>query len=233
MFPCRLVAVCGSLAVAFLGPSLLEPAQVAALQEPALQEPTVQEPTVQDPTQQVDANVERRASTLVVSSPEEGLRAAVAVGYTPAVWRDHYDAQVDHLEGVYMRLGTGWWTTFDTASAIDLAGVRIAPGSYFLGLRCGPGTAFSLLLFDSTKAMQAHLLPATTALYRGDARPDFEVPMTFARGSLATSAARLAIDLTGSAKDRTSARLSIRWGKHELSAPLTLQLLDVVDTTGK
>lgn len=177
--------------------------------------------------------MERRASTLVVSSPEEGLRAAVAVDYTPSVWRGHYDAQIEHLEGGYTRLGTGWWTTFDTASAIDLGGVRIAPGSYFLGMRIGSGMAFSLLLFDSTKAMQAHLLPTTTALYRGDAKPDFQVPMTFARGGLATSAARLAIELIGSAKDRTSARLSIRWGKHELSAPVTLDLLDVADTKGK
>jgi len=105
--------------------------------------------------------------------------------------------------------------------------VRIAPGSYFLGLRVGPGAAFSLLLFDGTKAMQAHLLPATTALYRGDAKPEYTVPMTFARGKLAAAAARLEIELTGSATDRTSARLSIRWGKHELSAPLALRLLDV------
>lgn len=196
---------------------------------PALEGPASASPP-QDPLQQLEANVERRGSTLVVSSPEEGLRAAVAVGYAPAVWRDAYDAQLGQLEGAYTRLGTGWWTTFDTASAIELGGVRIAPGSYFLALRGGPGAAFSLLLFDGTKAMQAHLLPATTALYRGDAKPEYTVPMTFARGTLAAAAARLEIELTGSAADRTSARLSIRWGKHELSAPLTLRLLDVAGT---
>lgn len=199
---------------------------------PVLQEPTAASAS-QDPQQQLEANVERRASTLVVSSPEEGLRAAVAVGYAPSVWRDAYDAQLGQLEGTYTRLGTGWWTTFDTASAIELGGVRIAPGSYFLGLRVGPSAAFSLLLFDSTKAMQAHLLPATSALYRGDAKPEYAVPMTFSRGALADAATRLAIELTGSATDRTSARLSIRWGKHELSAPVALHLLDVAGARGK
>lgn len=196
--------------------------------------PTPQEPSAapgaQSPAPQI-TNGERRETTLVVAAPEGGLRAAVSIGYGQPVWRADYEEALDGRGANYTSLGTGWWTTLDTIGPIELGGVRVEPGSYFLGLKPDAGPAFSLLLFDGAQTMQARLLPQTTALYRGDAKPRFQVPMTFARGQLAKSADRLEIELVGSPTDRGAVRLSIRWGKHELTAPVVL--LDVAATKGK
>ena len=103
--------------------------------------------------------------------------------------------------------------------AIEIAGTRLAPGTYYLGIAVAKDGAFSLLLFDSKKAMTARLLPFTTALYTGEAKPDVRAPLALAKDSL-PDAALLAIEITADAKDPASGRFTIRWSKHELSAPV-------------
>lgn len=186
------------------------------------------------PAQRVvgDADTARKASTVVVASDTHETRAAVSISYSQPVWRENYDAMMDHITGNYIRLGNGWWTTFDTIGVLEIAGVRVEPGSYFVGLAVGPDAAFSLLLFDSRKTMQAGVLPASSALYRGEVKPDVKTPLVFAKGSLADTVPKLEIDITNSAKDPAAARLSLRWGKHELSAPVTLHLAKPAEDRG-
>ena len=119
----------------------------------------------------------------------------------------------------------------DTIGTIEIGGVRVAPGSYFVGLARAADGTFSLLLFDSRKAMQLRLLPYTTALYRGEAKPDFTAPLTFGKGVLAASVPKLEIELTNVPTDRGAGRLAIRWGKHELAAPVKLELAEDGDAT--
>lgn len=166
----------------------------------------------------------RKASTVVVQSKDATTEAAVSVSFSQPVWRSGYDELLPQLTGAYTRLGNGWWTTFDSIGALELGGVRIAAGSYFVGLARAADGAFSLLLFDSRKAMQARLLPYTTALYRGEVAAEFTVPLTFANNGLAASEPKLELELVTGPDDPARGRLSIRRGKHELSAPLRLEL---------
>ena len=131
----------------------------------------------------------------------------------------------------YTRLGNGWWTTFDTVGALELGGTKIEAGSYYVGLAVGKEGAFSLLLFDSKQAMKAGLLPGTTALYTGEAKAETKAPLTFAKDSLKEAVVKLEIEITADKKDPANGKFSIRWGKHELSAPVKFHLAAAKDAT--
>ncbi|MBL8844112.1 MAG: hypothetical protein JNL90_21485 [Planctomycetes bacterium] len=179
------------------------------------------------PAQQVTGghDHDRRSSSVFVSSEQFETLAAVSIGWGAAPWRDGYDATIDVLRGShYSRLGNGWWTTFDTIGAVEVGGARIEAGSWYLGLAVDAEGAFRLLFYDSARAMKARLLPGTTALYTGEVKPAASAPLAFARDSLKEPATLLSIEITAEKQAPTTGKLSIRWGKHELSAPVVLHL---------
>lgn len=173
----------------------------------------------------VRGDADRKASSVFVFSDSMETLAGVSIGYGQAIWRDGYDGMLEQLKGSnYSRLGTGGWTTLDTIGALDIGGTRIEAGSYYLGLAVDKDGAFSLLVFDSTQTMKAGLLPSTTALYRGEAKAMTKAPVTLARGSLKDVVTRLEIEITADENKPATGKLSIRWGKHELSAPVAFHL---------
>jgi hypothetical protein len=176
-------------------------------------------------------NPDRRASTVIVST-DNGALAGASISYSQAEWRDSHESMLEQLRGgLYMRLGKGWWTTFDTIGTLEIGGTKIDAGSYYLGLAVGEDGAFRLLLFDSKQTMKSGLLPATTALYRGEVKPEITAPLTFAKNSLKEVVARLEIEITADKNDPANGRFSIRWGKHEASAPVKFHFAGARDAT--
>ena len=174
---------------------------------------------------------DRKASTVFVFTDSSAL-AGASISYSPADWRDSYEGMLEKLRGShYTRLGKNWWTTFDTVGTLEIGGTKIDAGSYYLGLAVGEDGAFSLLLFDSRQTMKTGLLPSTTALYRGDAKAEFTAPLTFARNSLKDVVAKMEIEITADKNDPASGRFSVRWGKHELSAPVRFHFAGAKDAT--
>ena len=112
-----------------------------------------------------------------------------------------------------------------------IGGTKIDAGSYYLGLAVGEDRAFRLLLFDSKQTMKSGLLPATTALYRGEGKPEFTAPLTLAKNSLKEVVARLEIEITADKNDPATGRFSIRWGRHEASAAVRFHFAGAKDAT--
>jgi len=179
------------------------------------------------PAQQVNGgpDPDRKASTLSVSTANFEVLAAVSISYSQPTWQDSYNGMLDGLKGSnYSRLGKGWWTTLDTVGLVEIGGTKIEAGSYYLGLAVGKDGAFSLLLFDSRQTMKKGLLPGSTPLYRGDASAEIKAPLTLAKDSLKEVVVKMEIEMTVDKQDPSSGKLSIRWGKHELSAPVKFDL---------
>ena len=168
---------------------------------------------------------DRRASTVSVSSESTGTLAAVSISYSAPRWQETYDEVLRNLQASnYTRLGKGWWTTFDTVRALEIGGTKIEAGSYYLGLSVNKDGAFTLLIFDSKQTMKAGLLPGTTALYTGEAKADSRAPLSLAKDALKETVVSMEIEISMDAKDPVNGRFAIRWGRHELSAPVKFQL---------
>lgn len=164
-------------------------------------------------------DLDRTATTVVVTSDSGQTLAAVSISYGQSTWRAHFERQLDAVKGTnYGQLGKGWWTTFDTVGPVDFGGVRIEAGSYYLGIRFAADGAMSLLFFDSKQVMKDALLPAHTSLYTGEKKPVVAVPMTFAHSAEKDVAAKLAIAITADEKDPSKGRLVMRWGPFEATA---------------
>jgi hypothetical protein len=164
---------------------------------------------------------DRKTSTVHVGDDRVGTLVAAAISYAPANWQDSYDDVLKQGEASnYTRIGKGWWTTLDTVGAIEIGGTRLEAGSYYLGLAVDKSGAFVLLVFDSMQTMKAGLLPATTALYRGEGKPVARVPLTLAKDARKEVVVQMEIEISIDKKDLTTGRFAIRWGRHELSAPV-------------
>jgi Protein of unknown function (DUF2911) len=176
-------------------------------------------------------DLERKASTVFVFTDSFETLAGVSISYSQPSWQDSYNDMLEKLQGNYTRLGKNWWTTFDTVGTLEIGGTKIDPGSYYLGLAVGKDAAFSLLIFDSKQAMKAGLLPFSSALYRGEAKAETKAPLTLAKDSLKEVVVKMEIEITVDESDRATGKFSIRWGKHELSAPVKFHFAKAKDTT--
>jgi hypothetical protein len=169
--------------------------------------------------------LDRTATTVVVSAESGVPLAAVSITYGQSTWRAHFEGQMDAVKGTnYSQLGKGWWTTFDTVGAVEIGGVTVEAGSYYLGIRFAKDGAMSLLFFDSKQVMKDALLPATTALYTGEKKPLFTAPMAFARSANKDVATKLAIAITANEKDPSKGTLVMRWGPFEATATVGFQV---------
>jgi hypothetical protein len=168
---------------------------------------------------------DRRASNVFVFTDDFETLAGASISYSQPSWQDSYEGMLDGIKGSnYTRLGKNWWTTFDTVGALLIGGTKIEAGSYYLGLAVDKDGAFSLLVFDSKQAMKTGLLPFSTSLFKGEVKAEIKAPLTFAKGSLKDAVVKMEIEITADPKDPATGRFSIRWGKHELSAPVKFTL---------
>jgi hypothetical protein len=164
-------------------------------------------------------DTERTASTVVLVGKD--VAAGASISFSGGKWKDEYDkvdALLDSMKGTNQRLGKNWWTTLDTSVALEIAGTKVPAGAYFLGLHIDARREVHLLVIDSGKAMQNGWLPWAPAPWMTDRR----APLTLDKNKLSESQATMAIELTADKKDpaSSSGALAIRWGKHELSAPV-------------
>lgn len=174
---------------------------------------------------------DRKASTVFVFTDSFEALAGVSISYSQPKWQDTYNGQLKELKGNYTRLGKNWWTTLDTVGMLEIGGTNIEAGSYYLGLAVDEDAAFSLLIFDSKQAMKSGLLPFSTALYEGKATAEIKAPLTLAKDSLKEVVVKMEIEIAADKNDPAHGALSIRWGKHELSAPVKFHLAGAKDAT--
>lgn len=174
--------------------------------------------------------IERKLANLVVHAEDSRTIACVSVQYGQAAWRPEYGKELESAAGSnYMRLGKGHWTSLDTIAPIEIAGVRIEAGCYFLGLRVDAGGGCHLLVFDAVQAMKDGLLPGSTPLYTGDKKPIASAKLDLVRDAAKPVAPLLVLEFVPDSKDAGRAVFVIRWGSAAASAPVVLHVVGEVD----
>jgi hypothetical protein len=165
-------------------------------------------------------DTDRKASVMLAFVGQEAVVAGAAINFTSPVWKDSNNALIDKLKGQNVRLGKNWWTTLDTISPLEIGGAKIAPGAYYLGLHCDKDGKFSLLVIDAGKAMKNGWVPFDSEPWKADVT----APLTLAKDSLKDTVEKMEIELATEKTDPTTGKFSVRWGKHELSAPVKVTM---------
>ncbi len=167
-----------------------------------------------------ELDAERKSTSMLLLDPSFIPHGGASIDYSAPMWKAEYEAMLDSLKGKDARLGMNWWTTFSTMTACEIGGAKLDAGSYFLGLRCDKDGNFHLLVLNAAENLKAKAAPWMPATWKGGVA----CKMTLAKGSLAESVAKLQIEITAEPKQPSVGKLTIRWGKHELSAPVTFDV---------
>ena len=147
-------------------------------------------------------------------------KGEIFIGYGPAVWSAEVEQGMAALKGgLTWRLGSGFWTTFDTSLPLALGGVNLAAGSYYLGVqRSADGERWSLAILDPETvrsrridAYETHLRPMPVAR---------KVPLAFERRVDHANELTMRLDAHGT--DPRAASLEILFGDYRLSASILL-----------
>ena len=141
-----------------------------------------------------------------------------AIDYGRPVWKKEYEdpATFDKItKGKVYRLGSNFWTTLDTDMPLNIAGKTIPAGVWYLGLhRSDDGGTWSLVFIDPAKARAAHV--DASEIERAPIA--YKTPMTIDQPGEPKD--KLTIDLVFKRTDIANVKLTIAWGKVQLSAPI-------------
>ena len=167
-----------------------------------------------------DGGLQERGSARVLYWDTVADRAfgQFAIDYGRPVWKAAYDdpAKFDAAtKGKTYRLGSNWWTTLDTQVPIKVGGTDVAVGSYFLGLeRSQEAGAWSLVFIDPAKVREMRL----DAFQIERAPALFKILMTAEPPTAQNE--KLTITLSYPKENPKKVKLTIAWGKLQLSAPV-------------
>jgi DUF2911 family protein len=165
-----------------------------------------------------------RASARVLYWDQAADTAAgqFAINYGRPIWKPVYQdkAQFDKMtNGKVWRMGSNFWTTLVTDLPIEISGKRVAPGTYYLGLkRSADGSRWSLAFIDPAAVRKARL----DAFDIRKATVKFEAPMTATTET--TKPAKLTITLSYPKDDIKNVTLCVAWGTLALTAPVKVLL---------
>lgn len=168
---------------------------------------------------QVFAGATERTSRRLALFDRQGSPGQLVIDYGMPPWKDEYEQTLARdVVGRRWRLGKDFWTTLDSNVDVQIAGVAVPAGQYYLVLSAPAKDTFHLVLLDAAK-IRAQKLDGFQA---ESTTGGIEVPL---RHQTTEDVARqLDIDLHPDAESVTKAELRIRFGPHALTAPLKLAI---------
>lgn len=171
---------------------------------------------------QVFSNPSERRASRVVWFGSKGSPGQVAVSFGSVNWKDEYEkhATSPRAANKRWRLGKDFWTTLDTNIDVTIGDKKVVPGDYYLTLERRDTGEFVLAL-NPAAAVRTMRLDAFQA---GQTKGGTEIVMKHEKASEA--APKLEVALSVAPDDQTKGALTIRFGPHTLSAPVTYHLAE-------
>lgn len=166
------------------------------------------------------AQVNQRRANRIVWFAEHG--GQVALSHAAVPWDAKYDQALasGRFVGKRWRLGADFWTTLDTSVPLRFGQVTLAPGYYYLTLAQPDADTFVLCAHDPVEVRKQRLDPVFAQRLQGG----IEIPLSHTKGTEVTES--LAIQVEMVAPRSANGALSIRFGGHTLTAPVTVELGD-------
>jgi hypothetical protein len=168
---------------------------------------------------QTYAQTVARQCTRIAYFGTSGSPGQLNIQYGQPAWKGEYDHQLEQLRGQRIRFGKDFWTTLDTNVDLTIGGTAVPAGYYYLALGRTPGGDWALVLYDPVELRRERADAFVTPRY---AVGGIEAPLV--HGTLQGERAdRLVIELQP-LRELGLAKLVIRWGRHELTAPVVAKL---------
>lgn len=165
-------------------------------------------------TGQTDRKCARVALFTQNSSPGQ-----LVIDYGPVAWKADYEQRIASPELVNRkwRLGRDFWTSLDTSLDLEIAGVPVPAGQYYLTLEHRGDHKFVLGLHDAAQARKQKLDAYVAHLLKGG----IEVPLQ--HGKTDAVAEELSIAVTMAPGSQKEGELGIHFGPHRLTGKVALK----------
>jgi len=162
------------------------------------------------------------ARVLYWNEKTDSAAAQFAINYGRPVWKQIYEdpAKFDGMtKGKVWRMGSNFWTNFETQVPLSIGGKNVPAGYYYLGMhRSADGSQWSLAFIDPAEVRQAHL----DAFQIQKAKVKFEAPMSLAQAE--GKPEKLTITFSYPKDDIKNVTLRVAWGNLALTAPVKVTL---------
>ena len=175
-------------------------------------------------------SMEFKFQAFTVTTPRESTRVAyfgggrspgqIAIDYAPVPWQDAYSKQVDatQMVGKKWRFGGDFWTTLDNSMALEIGGVKVPAGYWYLTLGMVEGGKFVMGIHDPAVARKMQLdASACNRLPAG-----IQIPLTHSKSDAAHK--KLDVELKVGVADNTQGKLTIQFGPHVLHAKMAVHM---------
>ena len=165
---------------------------------------------------------ERAFSRVLFFDRKDGefhIPCQIVLTYGAPEWKEEFEGMIAQVkEGRRVRLGKDSWPTLDTNRPLTMGGAKVAPGSYYLTVEAVDDKTWNLVLLDPND-IRKELLDAFQA---EKTKGGIAIPMKWQRTEKEQE--KLLMTLSGTKDKPRDFTLLLRWGKHELSAPVTIQM---------
>jgi tetratricopeptide (TPR) repeat protein len=164
-----------------------------------------------------------RMGTRIAVFGQSGSPGEIAIDYAVLDWKDSMEDTVNSpkMAGKKWRFGKDFWTNLDTSFDVEIGGVAVPAGYYYLTLEkrtAEAGDQFVLALHDAAAVRKQKLDAFKAETLKGG----IEVPMQHKKADEVSKQLEIALTMDKDSQD--TGALNVRFGPHALSAPLKLKL---------
>lgn len=170
---------------------------------------------------QVYSNTNPRQSARVLFWAGKGSPGQVVIDYGQPAWKGEYTAALDtpKLENRRWRAGRDFWTTLDTNVDLDLDGIKVPAGYYYVTVEHKGNNEFVMALLDPAGVRKAKL----DAYLAHESHGGIEVPMTYKEYETAEA---LDIGIKVNQGSPTKGKMYIHFGPHLLTSKVSMHVKD-------
>jgi tetratricopeptide (TPR) repeat protein len=144
----------------------------------------------------------------------------LSISYGAPEWKDQYEKAIADSKYIdrRWRLGKDTWTSLDTTLPVTIGDAKLEPGLYYMTLERDSDGEFKLTFLDPVVVRAAQIDPYLAEKTSGG------ITTKLSQAKSEKVAERLVISLQADDDKLTSGTLKIRFGPHELEAPVEVGL---------
>ena len=167
---------------------------------------------------------DRKSASALYYTQENGFQThgSVSITYGAPAWKKDYESEdmVNSLAGQRWRFGSGSWTTLDTSCDLEIGGVKVVAGSYYLVLELTKEKSINLIVLEQKPVRDKHIYAAMANMTKGG----LSIPLQWTKDN--DKVGNLEITLTPDSDKAEQLAFAVRWGNHKLTTDVHVEVAE-------